>query len=111
LAAAFAAAFTAQVARAAVEVGKPAPDFTLTDITGKTHRLSDYRGRIVVLEWVNPECPIVQKHYDSHNMQATQRAAVADGAVWLSINSGRKGAEGDFSNDEAAAWLKKMGAA
>jgi hypothetical protein len=99
------------VAQAAAEVGKPAPDFTLTDIAGKTHKLSDYKGKIVVIEWVNPECPIVVKHYNSQNMQGTQKMAAADGAVWLSINSaGYEGAQGDFNNEQAAAWQKKMGA-
>jgi hypothetical protein len=111
LAAAFAALCSLNIARAAVEVGQPAPDFTLTDITGKVHHLSDYKGKIVVLEWVNPGCPIVQKHYNSHNMQDTQKAAAVDGAVWLAINSaGYPGAQGDLSNEEAAAWQQKMGA-
>jgi peroxiredoxin len=110
-AATFAAVSSVNLAHAGVEVGQPAPDFTLTDIAGKAHQLSDYRGKIVVLEWVNPGCPIVQKHYDSHNMQRTQQAAAADGVVWLSINSaGYAGAQGDLSNEEAAAWQKKMGA-
>jgi hypothetical protein len=110
LAVALVAGFVTHGARAAAEVGKPAPDFSLTDITGKVHKLSDYKGKIVVLEWVNPECPIVVKHYNSHNMQNTQKAAAADGAIWLSINSaGYEGAQGDFSNDEAVAWQKKMG--
>jgi hypothetical protein len=64
-----------------------------------------------VLEWVNPECPFVQKHYTSGNMPATQKAAMADGVVWLSINSGHAGAEGDFDAAKAAAWLKSMNAA
>jgi hypothetical protein len=99
------------VVRAAVEVGKPAPDFTLVDIEGRTHKLSDYKGKVVVLEWVNPECPIVVKHYNSQNMQGTQRAAAADGAVWLAINSaGYAGAQGDFNEKDAAAWQKKVGA-
>jgi hypothetical protein len=111
LAMAFAALVSFTAARAAVEVGQPAPDFTLTDITGKVHHLSDYKGKIVVLEWVNPGCPIVQKHYNSHNMQDTQKLAAADSVVWLAINSaGYPGAQGDLSNEEAAAWLKKMGA-
>jgi hypothetical protein len=92
-------------------VGRPAPDFTATDINGQTHTLSAYRGRIVVLEWVNPECPFVRKHYDgSGNMPATQKLALAEGAVWLSINSGHKGAQGDFSASEVSAWLRKNGA-
>ena len=65
----------------------------------------------MVLEWVNPGCPIVQKHYNSQNMQQTQKAAAADGVIWLSINSASyKGAQGDLSNEDAAAWQKKMGA-
>jgi peroxiredoxin len=106
-----AAVFTASVLRAAVEVGQPAPDFTLTDITGKVHHLADYKGRIVILEWTNPGCPIVQKHYDSHNMQDTQKAAEADGVVWLTINSASyKSAQGNLDEKEAAAWQQRMGA-
>ena len=99
-------------AHAAPAVGQPAPDFTLTDINGRSHSLSAYRGRTVVLEWVNPECPIVMKHYDkSGNIPATQKAAVADGAVWLAINSGHPGAQGDFDAEEVAAWSRKNNAA
>jgi peroxiredoxin len=72
---------------AAPSVGQPAPDFTLKDTSGKTVRLSDFRGRHVVLEWTNPGCPYVQKHYDSGNMPATQKEAVTKGVVWLAINS------------------------
>src|SRR4051812_26223919 len=107
---ALAAAFLSGVARAA-EVGKPAPDFSLTDINGQKHSLAEFKGKTVVLEWVNPGCPFVQKHYNSQNMQNTQKAATADGVVWLTINSGSAGAQGDMSNEEAAAWQKKMGAA
>jgi peroxiredoxin len=111
LAATVAAFGAVNTASAAAEVGQPAPDFTLTDITGKVHHLSDYKGRIVVLEWVNPGCPIVQKHYNSHNMQDTQQVAAADGVAWLSINSaGYPGAQGNLSDEQAAEWQKKMGA-
>jgi peroxiredoxin len=110
LAAVAATAVIASPARAAAEIGQQAPDFTLTDVTGKTHTLSAYKGKVVVLEWVNPGCPIVQKHYNSHNMQGTQKVAADDGAVWLSINSASyKGAQGDLNNEDAAAWQKKMG--
>lgn len=97
---------------AAPAVGQAAPDFTVADINGQTHRLSDYKGKTVVLEWVNPECPIVMKHYDkSGNLPATQREAVADGAVWLAINSGHAGAQGDYDAPQVAAWSRKNGAA
>jgi cytochrome oxidase Cu insertion factor (SCO1/SenC/PrrC family) len=98
----------ALAAHAAPTVGQPAPDFTLSDINGKTHSLSAYRGRTVVLEWVNPECPIVVKHYEkSGNIPGTQKAAVTDGAVWLAINSGHAGAQGDFNAAQVAEWSKK----
>lgn len=93
-------------------VGQPAPDFTLTDINGKAHSLSDYKGKTVVIEWVNPECPIVRKHYDaSGNIPALQKSATADGIVWLSINSGRNGGQGDFNPEQVAAWKEKTKAA
>lgn len=109
-AAAVVAAFSGSTSRASVESGKPAPDFTLTDVTGKTHRLSDYQGKIVVLEWVNSGCPFVQRHYRTGNMQSTQQAAAADGAVWLQISSSRAGAQGDLDNAEAAEWQRENGA-
>src|SRR5262245_35260055 len=83
--------------QAAPVVGQAAPDFTLTDINGQKHTLASLKGKTVVLEWVNPECPFVVKHYEkSGNMPATQKAAIADGAVWISINSGHSGAQGDY---------------
>ncbi len=105
------AAIAAQDALAGVAVGQPAPDFSLTDINGQVRRLSDYRGKTVVLEWANPECPIVRKHYLSGNMPSLQKYAAAAGVVWLSINSGHPGAEGDFAPARAAQWLSSTGAA
>lgn len=97
---------------AAPAVGQPAPNFTLTDIEGKTHSLSDYRGKVVVLEWVNPECPFVVKHYEgSKNIPATQKLATDAGAVWLTINSGHQGAQGDFAPAAVKAWQKKTDSA
>ena len=96
-------------ALAAVQVGQPAPDFSLTDINGKTHQLSDYKGKTVVLEWVNPECPFVVKHYDSGNIPSLQKAAAADGVVWISINSGKAGAQGDFNPAQVSTWTSKVG--
>jgi hypothetical protein len=101
----------AGVTRATVEVGQPAPDFKLTDIRGKTFRLSELKGKTVVLEWVNPECPFVMKHYESGNIPKLQKTATADGVVWLTINSGRPGAQGDYDPAKAASWMKQMGAA
>ncbi len=80
----------AAAAQGAPSVGQPAPDFTLRDASGKAVKLSDYRGKHVVLEWTNPGCPYVQKHYDSGNMPATQKDAVDKGVVWLAINSTEK---------------------
>ncbi len=75
-------------ATAGVRVGAPAPDFTLTDISGKSVKLSAFRGRTVVLEWNNLACPFCGKHYGTGNMQRTQSAAKKAGFVWLTINSG-----------------------
>ncbi len=77
----------AGVSMAGASVGQPAPGFSAVDTAGNTVSLADFRGRHVVLEWVNPSCPFVQKHYVSASMQATQKAAVAQGVVWLTINS------------------------
>jgi peroxiredoxin len=75
------------IAQAALAPGQPAPDFTLTGIDGKQHKLSDFRGKVVVLEWFNSECPFVQKHYESGNMQGLQARYSAKGVVWVGINS------------------------
>jgi peroxiredoxin len=76
-------------ALAKVTVDQPAPNFTLTDSTGKARSLAEFKGKTVVLEWNNPECPYVRKHYDSGNIPKQQADATASGVVWLSINSGR----------------------
>lgn len=98
-------------ARSAASVGQPAPDFGLTDLDGHVRRLSDYRGRTVVLEWTNPECPIVGKHYRSGNMPSLQKSATADGVVWLAINSGHPGSYGDYDPARVRGWLGSTGAA
>lgn len=97
--------------RATATVGLPAPDFSLTDISGQPHKLSDFRGKTVVLEWTNPMCPIVKKHYLSGNMPTLQKTATASGVVWLSINSGHPGGEGDYTPAQVADWLRSTGAA
>jgi peroxiredoxin len=87
LAAAAAAITVAAPAFAAATVGQKAPDFTAKDASGKTVSLADFKGKTVVLEWVNPGCPYVKKHYNGGNMQSTQKDAADKGVVWLAINS------------------------
>lgn len=86
---------------AAVNVGQAAPDFTGVDSNGKQHSLSQYKGKTVVLEWTNHDCPYVKKHYNSGNMQALQKDATANGVVWLSIISSRPGKQGHVSGKKA----------
>mgnify|MGYP000402755409 CR=1 FL=1 len=93
-------AMTATV-NAALSVGKPAPEFTGIDTAGTQHALSDFRGKTVVLEWTNHDCPYVRKHYDSGNMQSQQKAAAEDGVVWLSIISSAPGKQGHVPGEEA----------
>ncbi len=97
----------ALAAQAAPSVGQAAPDFTLKDANGKTVKLSDYRGKHVVLEWTNPGCPYVQKHYNSGNMPATQKDAVAKGVVWLSINSTESSSDEYMAPAKLVAWQKE----
>ncbi|MEK9950875.1 MAG: redoxin domain-containing protein [Curvibacter sp.] len=95
----------------AATVGQMAPDFTLQDVHGKTVRLSDYRGRHVVLEWNNPGCPFVRKHYDSGNMQALQKEAAAKNVVWLAINS-TEASHGDYlAPAQLGRWMGEQKAA
>jgi len=86
---------------ATLRIGEPAPDFEGVDTSGHAHRLADYRGKIVVLEWTNHECPFVRKHYSAGNMQEQQREAAAQGVVWLSVISSAPGKQGYVSPDEA----------
>lgn len=91
---------TTTAAYAAPKVGEMAPEFTATDTNGKTVSLSEFKGKTVVLEWTNPDCPFVKKHYDGGNMQSLQTTATADGVVWIAINSSAKGKEGNYSATE-----------
>lgn len=96
----------------AATVGQPAPAFTLADLDGTSHNLSDFMGKTVVLEWVNPECPFVVKHYEkSGNLPALQKSATAGGVIWLLINSAAPGKQGDFDAVKAKAWMEKNSAA
>ncbi|MBK8908565.1 MAG: thioredoxin family protein [Rhodospirillales bacterium] len=98
-------------ARAVPTVGAPAPAFSATDSNGNDHALADYRGRVVVLEWTNHDCPYVGKHYGAGNMQALQKRATADGIVWLSVISSAPGTQGHVSGVEANRLTESRGAA
>ncbi len=96
---------------AAPSVGQKAPDFVAVDTGGKQHRLSDFAGKFVVLEWTNPGCPFVRKHYGSGNMPATQKAATAKGVVWLAVNSTERAASDYLKPAALDAWMKAQSAA
>jgi len=81
------ASMACQAVLAAAVPGSAAPDFALPDITGKPQKLSDYRGKYVVIEWFNQGCPFVQKHYESGNMQGLQKRFTDKGVVWLAVSS------------------------
>ncbi len=82
-------------------VGSAAPDFSLPDAKGGTHSLSQYKGKYVVLEWFNPECPFVKKHYGGGNMQKLQDQYTNKGVVWLTIDSNAPGTEGSITPEQA----------
>ena len=82
-------------------VGSAAPDFSAPDANGKTQSLSEYKGKYVVLEWFNPECPFVKKHYGSGNMQKLQDQYTSKGVVWLTIDSNAPGTEGNITPEQA----------
>lgn len=90
---------------AAPRVGAPAPTFVARDSNGKAVSLSQFRGKTVVLEWNNPGCPYVKKHYESGNMQRTQAAATGQGVVWLTVNSGAPGKQGHMDGGAANAMV------
>lgn len=96
---------------AAATVGRPAPGFTLDGSDGKKHSLSDYRGKVVVLEWVNYDCPFVKKHYGSGSMQTLQKKYVAKDVVWLSVNSSAPGKQGNYPPEKINELLKEKKAA
>jgi len=96
---------------ASATIGQTAPAFSVTDAQGKAVSLADFKGKTVVLEWVNPECPYVRKHYDSANMQASQKAATGKGVVWLSVNSTHPSHNDHKKPAEMLAWTQQQGAA
>src|SRR3954465_3950822 len=94
---------TALFAADSPAVGTNAPDFSLTDSKGKTQSVSQYKGKYVVLEWFNPQCPFVKKHYGSGNMQKLQQEFTGKGIVWLTIDSSAPGLEGNLTAEQANA--------
>jgi peroxiredoxin len=92
-------------------VGEPAPEFTGTDSNGQVHKLSDYKGKFVVLEWSNRGCPYTQKQYNSGNMEKLQREWTAKGVVWLTVISSAPGKQGYVTVPEENAYLKQVNAA
>lgn len=99
-----------QASAKTARVDQSAPDFTLTDVNGKQVSLSDFRGKYVVLEWVNYDCPFVRKHYGSGNMQKLQKEYTAKGVVWLSICSSAPGKQGFFETGELKTRMEKVDA-
>ena len=97
-------------AASAIAVGQPAPDFALPDVKDKPLKLSDYAGKFVVLEWVNPDCPFVRKHYNSGNMPALQGEASGKDVVWLTINSTHPGHSEYKSPAVMTSWLASKNA-
>ncbi len=98
-----------RLAHAAASVGQPAPDFTLSDTAGKPVKLSQFKGKPVVLEWNNPGCPFVRKHYQG-NMQTLQKDFTRQGVVWLAINSTEDASADYLSPPQLARWMQDKGA-
>lgn len=96
-------------ARAAVEIGKPAPEITAKDINGNDFNLEDYKGKTVVLEWTNHQCPFVVKHYGTGNMQAAQKKATESGVIWVSIVSSAPDKQGFLTPEDAIAINQEQG--
>ena len=92
-------------------IGQSAPDFSLSDITGKTNTLSSSKGKFVVLEWMNYDCPFVKKHYGTGNMQKLQKTYTEKGVIWLSINSSAAGKQGNYPPEKWVEMAKEKGAA
>lgn len=92
----------------AARVGDTAPDFTATDSRGQTHKLSEFKGKFVVLEWTNNGCPYTVKHYSSGNMQALQKQWTAKGVVWLTVLSSAQGEQGYMTAAQENAYIGKV---
>ncbi len=102
--------FSIPSAEASPTIGQFAPAFSAVDSNGTSHNLSELKGKIVVLEWTNNECPYTRKHYDSGNMQRLQQEATASGVVWLSVISSAPGKQGYVKGPEANALTASRGA-
>jgi peroxiredoxin len=96
---------------AQARIGAPAPGFTLADSTGKSVSLADFKGKTVVLEWTNHECPYVRKHYGGQNMQALQKKWTGQGVVWLTVISSMPGSQGYVTAEQANKLTADRGAA
>ena len=105
IAAVVAGTFLSIAAHAAAKLGESAPDFTLTDLAGKPVKLSDYKGKHVVLEWTNPNCPYVAKHYDTGNMPGLQKAYAEKSVTWLLISSTNPSHHEYASESQTTKWL------
>lgn len=103
-------AVASALAFADVRTGEAAPDFSLTDTGGKSRGLSEFKGKYVVLEWLNHDCPFVQKHYGSGNMQSLQKEFAAKSVIWLSINSSAAGEQGHFPPEKVDELTRQKGA-
>ena len=106
-----AALLTSSLALAEPQVGQPAPDFDVVDSQGNAVSLSSLKGKTVVMEWTNHDCPFVKKHYESGNMQALQKSATSDDVVWVSVISSGEGKQGNVSADQANSLTEQRGAA
>ncbi len=94
----------------AYNVGEQAPDIKTKDINGQEFNLSEKKGNIIVLEWNNPVCPFVRKHYETNNIQNLQKTYTEKGIIWVTINSSAEGKEGYFKNDiDAKGWFVSAG--
>lgn len=94
-----------------IAVGQPAPDFALSDTMGGTQTLSALKGRFVVLEWINLDCPFVKKHYGTGNMQKLQKQYTEKGVAWLAVNSSAEGKQGNYPPKKWNTMMKDKGAA
>jgi peroxiredoxin len=103
----WATALMSKAHAASAVVGQSAPDFSAVDTAGKTHKLSDFKGKLVVLEWTNPGCPFVMKHYGGGNMQGLQKEFTGKGVVWLSVNSTEPDSRDYLAPAKLGSWMKE----